>query len=115
MGRYFLSTAMSQWLGFTFPYGTLCTNLLGCFAIGILAEWFVQAHLHQDIRLAVITGLLGGFTTFSAFSLETVTLFKNGEVLAAIGYIIASVGVGLAATWGGAGLFKLLFGGSFPG
>lgn len=86
-----------------FPWGTLAVNLLGCLGIGALTGlaggdrgWFTD-----NVRSLLVTGLLGGFTTFSAFGNETISLFRNGDTLTAILYVLASVLIGLAAVWTG--------------
>lgn len=87
---------LRQFIGWTFPISTFVINIVGCFAIGVLAglgekhEW-----LSTDLRLLLITGLLGGFTTFSAFGLETFVLLRQGAVTMAFLYILSSVMVGL--------------------
>lgn len=75
-----------------FPWGTLAVNVLGSLLIGVLAEWFaLRAQLPQPLRLFLITGVLGGFTTFSAFSLEVGLLIERGQMAAAAGYVLASI------------------------
>lgn len=86
-----------------FPWGTLAVNLVGCFAIGILATSLAHT-VREDLRLAVLVGLLGGFTTFSAFAWETHTLLTSGRPLAAALYITASLALGLLLTYAGAKL-----------
>ncbi|PYE84941.1 fluoride efflux transporter FluC [Pseudoroseicyclus aestuarii] len=85
-----------------FPLGTLAVNLIGSFAIGLL---FVQLDARGLAHWGpgLVTGLLGGFTTFSAFSLDTLRLLEDGRLAAAGGYVAASVGLGLLAC--GAGLW----------
>jgi CrcB protein len=90
--RYWLSTLAVTHLGTAFPWGTLGVNVAGSAAIGIAAGLGLQG----EARLLLVTGLLGGFTTFSAFSLETAVLAERGWWLAAL-YVLASVGLGLAA------------------
>src|SRR5438477_12160313 len=94
--RYGISMAMKSWTA-TFPWHTLTINLAGCFLIGLLMPlvghrpyWFVF----------VVPGILGGFTTFSAFGYETLKLAQAGRPLLAVIYVGASVGVGLGAVWG---------------
>jgi fluoride exporter len=94
--RYLLWMALTQPES-RFPSGTLAVNLAGCFAIGFAGSLIGN----PDLRLAVITGFLGGFTTFSAFSLETLTLWRNGAAAAAVIYVLASNLGGLAAAWAG--------------
>lgn len=84
-----------------FPWGTLAVNLIGCFAMGILATALAHS-LREDLKLALLTGLLGGFTTFSAFAWETHTLLTAGRPLAALLYILASVALGIILVFAGA-------------
>lgn len=90
--RYLVSLLAVAWFGAGFPWGTLAVNVLGSAAIGVLAGLGVQG----EMRLLLVTGLLGGFTTFSAFSLETGLLAERHAGLAAL-YVAASLGLGLAA------------------
>lgn len=99
VARYGLSVQLHHWFGFSFPYGTLGVNVLGCFVMGIVIHLLADPTAHADLRLLVITGILGGFTTFSAFGLESVTMLKNGDSLGAMGYVMLSVVLGLAAVW----------------
>ena len=96
--RHGVNVAAARLLGFGFPFGTLAVNITGSFAIGLLAGWF--AHKFdpgQAWRLFLVTGVLGGFTTFSAFSLDAGLLYeRNGIGMAAL-YVVTSVGVSLAA------------------
>ena len=94
--RYLVWRSMTQ-PDSTFPAGTLAVNILGCFCIGLLARMVN----HDVLRLALITGFLGGFTTFSAFSLETFHLFRNGMISTAVLYVTASNAGGLLAAWAG--------------
>ncbi len=84
--------------GMGFPYGTLFINIVGSALMGVVIGLFAGSHLSgQDTRLFLTTGILGGFTTFSTFSLETVTLWERGQHIAAVGYVLASVIVSVAA------------------
>lgn len=75
-----------------FPYSTLIVNVFGSFLIGFLAFWLVNRYLHNEtIRLFFIVGVLGGFTTFSSFSLDTLRLFLDQRYFAAILYVLSSV------------------------
>ena len=84
--------------GQKFPFGTLLVNLAGCLAVGLLAGAAERhgAWLTDELRLLLFTGVLGGFTTFSAFGLETAQLLRRGDWLLAGGYVGASVLLGLA-------------------
>jgi CrcB protein len=92
-----------------FPWSTFVVNVLGCLAIGVLSglaerfEWFTP-----PMRLLLLTGLLGGFTTFSAFGLETVYLVRRGEILVAAAYALSSVLVCVTAVWLGLRAAELL-------
>ncbi len=94
--RYLVWRAMSGTES-PWPYGMLAVNLIGCFGIGLAARGIQD----EMTRLAVITGFLGGFTTFSAFGLETLNLLRAGAVGTAIGYVLISNTGGLAAAWAG--------------
>jgi fluoride exporter len=92
--RLFVSTLVSRGTGTTFPWGTLAVNVLGCLAVGLLGAMFEPAsplHVRQDLRVLLVVGVLGGFTTFSAFSLETLLLLQRGANLAATLYVIVSI------------------------
>ena len=83
-----------------FPFGTLAVNVLGCALIGVFAA-FAEAipSLNGPARLLLVTGLLGGFTTFSAFGLETVLMLRRGDTALAAAYVVASLVLGLIAVW----------------
>ena len=97
--RYWVSLAATAALGAGFPWGTLAVNTAGSAAIGALAA----LNLPDPARLLLVTGLLGGVTTFSAFSLETAQLWQRAPWLAAL-YVAASLGGGLAGFAAGQGL-----------
>lgn len=81
---------------------TLAVNLVGCFLIGALSAWFLtRTDLPLALRTGLITGVLGGLTTFSSFSLEALRLFENGQSGVAIAYLLSSLLGGLLAAWGG--------------
>ncbi|MDO5103836.1 MAG: fluoride efflux transporter CrcB [Lautropia sp.] len=85
-----------------FPLGTLAINVLGCFFMGLLAA-ILQRHAPADqtLRPLLITGILGGFTTFSTFGIETFELIRRGESATALLYVGLSLLLGLVAVWGG--------------
>jgi fluoride exporter len=88
-----------------FPAGTFAVNVIGCLIAGLLAGMAVKQDVFTpDARAFLFTGLLGGFTTFSAFGLETLLLLKRGEAGAAIANIVLSIAVGLLAAWWGYGI-----------
>jgi CrcB protein len=103
MVRYGLSGVVQEWLrNASFPYGTLVVNVAGCFIIGGLA-YLSEARglLTPETRLLLITGFLGGFTTFSTFGNETLALARGGELGRALGNVAGHVGLGLGAVWAG--------------
>jgi CrcB protein len=94
--RHGLNAAITAWLGAAFPYGILAINVIGSTAMGLVAAWFVSSgDADPSMRLFLATGILGGFTTFSAFSLDTVALIERGEAGAAALYVAASVGLSI--------------------
>jgi CrcB protein len=101
--RHGVNIAAARALGVNFPYGTLTVNVVGSFVMGLLAAYFALkagAGWPQHARLFLTTGILGGFTTFSAFSLDTMLLWERGATGQAIGYVALSVVlsvIGLAA------------------
>ena len=105
MMRFKLSgLVLHHTIDWRFPAGTFVVNVAGCLAAGILAG-LAEKHdfFSADVRLLVFTGVLGGFTTFSAFGLETVHLLKRGEVAIAGANVLLSVSMGLVALWIGMG------------
>jgi CrcB protein len=100
--RYWLSGLVHGRLGSAFPYGTLVVNILGCFVIGLIMgsmqERFVST---PPLRLFLTIGILGGFTTFSSFSYETIAMLKDGEFAYASLNVFLSVLCCLAGTWAG--------------
>ena len=94
--RYLSTLAATRLLGAAFPFGTLFVNVVGAFAMGIAFHLLIQRG-QLPIAPAVTTGLLGGFTTFSAFSLDAILLFEAGRTLAAGAFIVASVALSLIA------------------
>ena len=99
VGRYLLSGAANRFANILhFPVGTLTVNLLGSFIIGLLWGWYEQHDFSSPMRSLLFVGILGGFTTFSAFSLETLILFRDGHLkLALLNVLLNNVlGIGLA-------------------
>ena len=106
VARYKLSDyVLHHTTDWRFPAGTFAVNVAGCLVAGILAG-LAEKHdfLSADARLLLFTGLLGGFTTFSAFGLETMFLLKRGEVMVAGANVVLSVVAGIAALWLGLGM-----------
>lgn len=98
--RYLISTWGNS-LGVRMPFGTLAVNIGGCFAIGLLGAIFFKRPDQETLRIVLITGFLGGFTTFSAYGWETIALFRQGATVHALAYIAASNIGGLLAAWSG--------------
>ena len=101
VSRYLLSGwVLHHTVDWRFPLGTFLVNVLGCFVIGVLAGFAVKDDFFSpEARLFLFTGIIGGFTTFSAFSLETFYLLRRAELLVAGSYVLLSITVGLFALW----------------
>ena len=101
VARYLLSgITLHHTIEWRFPLATFLVNVIGCLAVGILGGLVVKHDLFSpEIRLFLFTGLAGGFTTFSAFGLETFYLLRRHEVLVAGGYVISSVFLGILVLW----------------
>lgn len=100
--RYQLGRAVTHWMGagMAFPWATLAVNVLGCFAMGLLFGWLARSGGGSEAtRLFVGVGLIGGFTTFSAFSLEMLQLIQRGSAGLAVTYAGISVAAGLGALY----------------
>ena len=109
MARYGLSGLVHKQLGDSFPYGTLVVNLVGCLAIGcVLYLVEDRALLGPQSRLFAAVGIIGGFTTFSAFGYETLQLLRDGRFGAACLNVGCSVILGLFAVWLGRTLLRLV-------
>lgn len=101
MLRHFVGWASLRMFGPNFPFGTLATNIVGSALMGLVIAVLSRLDLPgQNVRLFLTTGVIGGFTTFSTFSLDAVTLWERGAVSAAIGYVFASVILSLGALFG---------------
>ncbi|MBS4048322.1 MAG: fluoride efflux transporter CrcB [Alphaproteobacteria bacterium] len=100
--RHGVNLAALRLVGAGFPWGTLAINIVGSFVMGLVAEYFaLKSGLPQQWRLFLTTGVLGGFTTFSAFSLEVALLYERGEMLAAALYMLASAVLAVAGLFAG--------------
>lgn len=107
--RYLVGLGALRLMGPAFPWGTLTVNVAGSFAIGVLAELIVARFgASVELRLLLITGFLGGFTTFSAFALDAVTLFERGASVAATSYLLLSIVASIVAAIAGIGLMRSL-------
>jgi len=102
--RYLVGVASGRLLGFGFPWGTLTVNVLGCFLMGLLIETMaLRWTVGNELRAFLTVGVLGGFTTFSAFSADFALLYERDAYVSAALYLFASVGLSIAALF--AGLF----------
>lgn len=101
--RYVATIVITNRLASAFPYATFTINIVGSFVIGLVMGLALKGNMSENVRLFFATGLCGGFTTFSAFSIENLKLLQSNEVLTASLYIIASILVGVAAA--GLGFF----------
>jgi CrcB protein len=99
--RYLAGGTVQRMGGLGFPVGTLVVNVTGCLLIGALSQHFMNTQTHPYMRAALITGFCGGYTTFSAFSLETVGLVEGGAYGKAAAYIVLSVALSILATFAG--------------
>jgi CrcB protein len=102
MARYGCSSLAARWVGETFPWGTLVINVLGSLVIGFFATLTGpdgRVLVAPDARQFVMVGLCGGYTTFSSFSLQTLNLVRDGDMLRAGGNVVASVVLCLVAVW----------------
>ena len=108
LARYWLSVTVLRATAGVFPYGTLAVNLLGCFIIGSLWAWAERVPAAPAVRNFVFTGVLGGFTTFSSFGLETLNLLRAGEWRFALLNIVISNAGGLLLAVVGFMLFRAL-------
>jgi CrcB protein len=109
--RYWLAGAVTRRYGEAFPAGTLAVNLLGCFAAGLLFHFMQErGAFSETARAAVFVGLLGGFTTFSSYGLQTFTLLREGRVGVAALNVVASNLLGLLSVFAGYAAAKLMGG-----
>lgn len=107
--RYYVGQWALRLAGPAFPWGTLTVNVVGCFVIGVFAELILRRFdASPELRLLLITGFLGGFTTFSAFSLDAISLFERGAAVSGAVYILASVGLSMAAVTAGLALMRAI-------
>jgi CrcB protein len=105
--RHGINLAMARMLGTAFPYGTLLINITGSFVMGLVAAYFAfKGDASQHWRLFLTTGILGGYTTFSAFSLDAALLYERGEIGMAALYVTASVALSIAGLFAGLALVR---------
>ena len=100
--RYWLGNLIGRWLLAGFPYATGIVNISGALLIGILATLFADRAIdNESLRLFLVVGILGGYTTFSSYSYEVVSLVQQGRILTAAGYVLASNLIGIGACFAG--------------
>ncbi len=105
--RYWTGRQMLDAFGPDFPYGTLTVNWVGGLLMGLLAGVLARTGGTEGWRLFIGVGILGGFTTFSSFSLDTITLIERGQITVALGYIALSLLGSLAALWAGLSITRM--------
>ncbi|MGI8724913.1 MAG: fluoride efflux transporter CrcB [Methyloceanibacter sp.] len=107
--RYLVGVGSGRLLGYGFPWGTLTVNVLGCFIMGLLIEAMaLRWSVSNELRAFLAVGILGGFTTFSAFSTDFALLFERDQYLAAGFYLAASVGLSIGALFLGLAIVRAL-------
>jgi CrcB protein len=107
--RHGVNLAMARLLGTQFPYGTFVANITGSMAMGLIAAYFAfKGDASQHWRLFLTTGVLGGYTTFSAFSLDAALLYERGEIALALFYVAASVVLAIGGLFVGLAIVRQL-------
>ncbi|WP_159947880.1 fluoride efflux transporter CrcB [Rhizobium sp. 18065] len=105
--RYLTGMAALRLMGPNFPWGTLTVNIVGSFAIGLLSHVIMTRFgASEALRLLMITGVLGGFTTFSAFTLDAIVLAERGAIVMPLVYVVSSVALSIGAALLGLGLAR---------
>ena len=105
--RHGVNLAFARWLGTAFPFATLTENVTGSLVMGLLAGYFAfKGGAPQHWRLFLTTGILGGYTTFSAFSLDAMLLYERGEVGLAALYVVLSVALSIGGLFAGLALVR---------
>lgn len=99
MFRYGVALLTAQWWGTEFPWGTVTVNLIGSFVIGFLWQWFEQYTIEPYMRTLIFVGVLGAFTTFSSYTLDSLRLFQAGKLLPGLANMVGSNVLGLTAVY----------------
>ncbi|MQX37002.1 fluoride efflux transporter CrcB [Roseospira navarrensis] len=109
IARYTVTSAVPRWLGHGFPWGTVVVNVAGSLLMGLLIDIMARRwSAPPEARVFLVTGVLGAFTTFSTFSLDVVTLYERGALMAAALYVAGSVIAGVLALFAGMWLGRVL-------
>lgn len=109
VSRHLLNSWVSRLMGVDFPWGILAINVLGSLLMGVLVEWMaLRGAVSSELRAFLTVGILGGFTTFSSFSLDTWLLIERGQTVSALAYVALSVGLAIAALAAGLHLTRLV-------
>ena len=109
--RYLIGGLAARWLGSEFPYGTLFINVLGSFLIGFVQQvGLTTLAIPETARLVLTIGVMGGFTTYSSFSYETISLIENGSWLGAVANVVLTTGLCLVVCVLGLGLGRVVVG-----
>jgi CrcB protein len=111
LSRYWISEWMESRAHSPFPYGTLVVNVVGCFAAGLLFQSLEHSAVSEAVRLGIFVGFLGGFTTFSAYGLQSLVLVRGGMLSMAAMNIVLSNVLGLGMVWAGMAVSRLAKGG----
>ncbi|HTV38063.1 MAG TPA: fluoride efflux transporter CrcB [Xanthobacteraceae bacterium] len=107
--RHGINLAAARLVGTTFPYGTMFINVTGSLIMGLIVEYFaLKSGLPQRWLLFLTTGILGGYTTFSTFSLEAALLYERGQLAAAAAYVVLSVVLGISALFAAIAIVRTL-------
>ncbi len=102
ISRYWMSNATYSWLGNNFPYGTLMVNMVGSLLMGFLTIVLVQRfQVSEAVRLGLIVGFLGSFTTFSTFAMDTIHWYESGAIIKSLSYVLLSVVCCVLGAWTG--------------
>jgi CrcB protein len=107
--RHIVNVVCMRFLGTAFPYHTIIINITGSTVMGLIAGYLAfKGEVAQSWRLFLMTGILGGYTTFSAFSLDAALLYERGEIALALFYVLGSVGFSIAGLFAGLALVRHL-------
>lgn len=108
VARHFFNAVVVDLLGAAFPWGTFLINVIGSTAMGFIVEWLaLRGNAPADLRLFLTTGILGGFTTFSTFSLDSAVLYERGQLWLALIYIAASLIVSIGGLFMGMWIIRI--------